>query len=169
MPAMRRVTDFAARYLPAAKAMGASGLNIKAEPEHNLPDRAEGAMNPTDGGIGVRNDLSDAKMLETIIVELENMAQAKALADLQRNEITKMTRHEYIEAAEKTEFQSMQDGAKVWKAVAKSFGQDVSKMPSYGDPDKLLKMGFKEHLEKLDPKHKEFYGRQWDTANRRTR
>ena len=55
----------------AAKAMGASGLGINAEPQENLPAGSEGAISPTEGGIGIRNDLGDDKALETLIVELE--------------------------------------------------------------------------------------------------
>ncbi len=63
-------------------------------------------MNPSDGRIGIRDDLSDAKMLETIIVELGNMTRDKALNDLQTNGVKKMTRDEYIQAMEKQEYES---------------------------------------------------------------
>jgi hypothetical protein len=149
----------------AAKAMGASGLGIKAEPPDNLPGGAEGAMSPTQGGIGIRNDLDDAKALETVIVELQNMAQAKALADLQKNDVTKMRRDEYIKAAEKIEFKSIQDAANVWKAVAQGFGESPARMPTYGDANGILKMDFNDHFKKLAPSHKENYGQQWDAAN----
>ena len=39
------------------------------------------------------------------------MAQAKSLADLQKNDVSKMTRDEYIKSAEKIEFKSVQDGS----------------------------------------------------------
>jgi hypothetical protein len=146
--------------------MGASGLGIKAEPSENLPGGAEGAMSPTEGGIGIRNDLDDAKALETVIVELQNMAQAKALADLQKDDVKKLTRDQYIRAAERIEFKSLQDGANVWKAVAKGFGQSATRMPTYGDPDAVLKMDFNDHFQRLAPSHKEGYGEQWDAANR---
>ncbi len=122
-------------------------------------------MSPTQGGIGIRNDLDDAKALETVIVELQNMAQAKALADLQKNDVTKMRRDEYIKAAEKIEFKSIQDAANVWKAVAQGFGESPARMPTYGDANGILKMDFNDHFKKLAPSHKENYGQQWDAAN----
>ena len=63
----------------AAKGMGHVGPQpSESEPAENLPAGAERAQsNPGDGGIGIRDDLSDAKALETVVVELENMAQAE--------------------------------------------------------------------------------------------
>jgi hypothetical protein len=152
-----------------AKDAGNDGLTIKAEPKDNMPDGDEGAMNPSDGRIGIRNDLSDAKMLETIIVELGNMARGKALQDLQSNGLKKMTRDEYIEAMEKQEFESVKDTARLWKSVAQDCGQDPSECPSYGKPDDVLKMDFKTHFQELPESHKEFYGKQWDDAHSGTK
>jgi hypothetical protein len=149
----------------AAKDLGANGLTIKAEPAENLPNRGEGACNPQTGNIGVRDDLSDAKRLETLGVELGNVARAKELTDLQTNGVTKMTRDEYIKANERLEFQSVQDTAGFWKAVAKDFGQDPTQCPTYGNPDDVSKLDFNTHFNRLDEKHKESYGKQWDAAH----
>jgi len=153
----------------AANANGASGLSIKVEPASNLPPNTEAASDPRHGQIGIRNDVSDASLLEDIIVELANMARARELADLETRGITKMTRDQYIEAKEKLEFQSVQDTAKVWKAAAKECGQDASKCPTYGNPDDVLNLDFKTHFKRLTRQHKEFYGSQWDNANPRKR
>ncbi len=149
----------------AAKDAGAKGLTIKVEPQENLPDDSEAASNPKTGGIGIRDDLSDAKMLESLLVELGNITRSKELNDLQTNGVKKMTRDDYIEAMERLEFQSVQDTAKVWKSAAKGCGQDPSKCPSYGNPDDVLKLDFKTYFSRLSQSHKEGYGKQWDAAN----
>jgi hypothetical protein len=149
----------------AAKDIGAEGLTIKAEPRENLPNSDEAACNPKTGTIGIRDDLSDAKLLESLIVELGNMARAKELADLQTTGITRMTRDQYIKAMEGMEFLSVQDTARVWKAVAEDCGQDASNCPSYGNPDDVLKLDFKTHFNRVTQSHKENYGKQWDRAN----
>ena len=148
-----------------AKANGADGLTIKIEPPENLPPGQEAASDMIHGQIGIRDDLSDAKALESLLVELANMARAKEFTDLQTNGIRKLTRDQYIEAMAKLEFQSMQDAVRNWKAVAKDFGQDPSNCPTYGNPDDVLKLDFRTHFNRLARAHKGVYGSQWDAAN----
>ncbi|MGO8690452.1 MAG: hypothetical protein ACLQLG_12590 [Thermoguttaceae bacterium] len=149
----------------AAKDAGADGLTIKVEPEENLPNDSEAASNPKTGGIGIRDDVSDAKMLEDLLVELGNITRSKEFNDLMTSGVKKMTRDAYIEAMEKLEFAAMQDTARLWKATAKDCDQDPSKCPTYGNPDDVLKLDFKTHFKQLSEKHKEFYGKQWDAAH----
>jgi uncharacterized protein (DUF2147 family) len=104
-------------------------------------------------------------MLEDILVELSNMTKSKEFADLQSKGIKQFTRAKYIEAMEQSEFESAQSAARVWKSVAREFGQDPTKMPTYGKPDDVLKLDFKTHFDKVKREHKEGYGRQWDQAN----
>jgi hypothetical protein len=148
----------------AAKANGAAGLTLKIEPPENLPPDAEAASDLQHGQIGIRDDLSDAKMLESIIIELSNIARTSALDALDKD-ITKMTRDAYIEAVERVEFQSVKDTAAIWKAVAKEFGQDPADCPTYGNTDDVANLDFKTFFDQVRRSHKEFNGRKWDDAN----
>ncbi len=142
-----------------AKGRGAEGLEIK------LDKIAGAAMDPKNGIIAIPENGSEASMLEDILVELHNMTKAKEFNELQSKGIKQLSRDKYIEAMEKWEFDSVQGAARLWKGIAKSSGQDPAKMPEYGDTDEVLKLTFKQHFEKLQPAHKENYGRQWDAAN----
>jgi hypothetical protein len=152
----------------SAKALGADDLTIKLDKRENLPN-GDAAMNPRTGTVGIPDDASDAAMLEDMLVELSNMAKAKDFADLQSTGIKKLSRDEYIEAMEKPEFESLQNAARLWKAVAKACGQDPSRMPTYKNPDEVLKMDFKTHFSQVAKSQKDEYGRQWDRANARQR
>jgi hypothetical protein len=150
----------------AAKDAGSDELTIKLEKPENLPN-SEAAMDPQSGTIGIPDDASDASMLEDILVELSNMAKSKEFAELQTKGIKQLTRDKYIETMERSEFDSMQSAARIWKAVAKDCGQDPSKMPTYKNPDDVLKRDFKTHFSQVANEHKEGYGHQWDDANSR--
>jgi hypothetical protein len=148
-----------------AKAAGADELLLRIEPPERLPG-TDAAIDPRHGAIGIPDGASNASMLEGLLVELINMTKAKELVELQLKRIKEMKRAEYIEAMERLEFKSAQNAARIWKTLAKDFGQDSSRMPTYKNPSDFLKLDFKDHFDSLNKEHKERYGRQWDAANR---
>jgi hypothetical protein len=148
-----------------AKAAGADDLLLRIEPLERLPG-TDAAMDPRHGAIGIPDGASDASMLEGLVVELNNMTKAKELVELQSKRVKELKRDEYIEAMERLEFKSAQNATRLWKSLAKNFGQDPSRMPTYKNPSDFLKIDFKDHFDSLSKEHKERYGRQWDAANR---
>lgn len=176
-PAAKKLYDEAQKALFADKQYKGKGsliINLypdpKTFPEPNIttqsvPDVLQSnASNSKTGTIWIEKNDPRENVFETLLVELAHIAQRRNFMNLVDN-AKKYTRDEFVRKIEEYEFNSMQRAAQVWKECWKDW-RCPRYMPSWGNPDDVLKMTFDEHFRRLSANHKERYGIFWDNLTR---